>query len=641
MSIRNIVSRLLIMIFCFFGSSTTVESQKAKNRLIIWDVTASMVGYTDHGNDPSKNIAKDVKIGISKIIDGISDDGGTFRILPFTSNILDFTRIFNNNFNGKKDAKQYVESYLINNTPNGNTNICEAWDKAMAFIDPSKENIIYLFTDGGQNTSYGNLSSTECLSFIIDKYCSLTKGSDAFTFFVSLNVANKTFSNSLDTICSNLKYLELNDVKNNGIHLPVSLNLKFNPLVINLEDNPHTAIERFKCIGGELPNTNDLKFTAEFILPAIPDIDIKYLIGKTQGDNVDIEFELDDVDGLGIKRLKDSTAISPMNAIIRLQSNNTSIYDFGEKEIKVQIVNRHPQQLHVSLDKDLNFGTLHPKEKIQKELMLDFNNEAISDTSAFIELAFLTEKDDRPTGIDFLVNGKSVESNRIKFYARDFRDTKKAKIGVYFKEGSKEQSFKGKLELINVSPQLRENTYLTGGDTLTINHILKEWNAKYVVPTPGYVRILLILLFLLLISLFVWFLALKEKTYPKFQGGDIYLQFMGEKEGKQLSLKGKTGILINNLSNRKQGFFSKLFTGEKVILKYDADTNFEVQIRPTRKKNKTWAKIHNISHADIKVSNGSLKDLVYDGGLLYNEDKFRINQKLELTYLNYNHLREE
>lgn len=196
-------------------------AQKPINRIIVWDVTASMVGVTnttppDFGYDHNTDIDSIVRVGIIKIIKNTIIDNGTFRIIPF-STVTIADNQYKNDTKGRTDLIKYINNYKIEKKPTSSTNICGAWDIAMNYIDQTKQNIIYLFTDGKQNVSYGP-DGINCLTRIVRKYCELTNGSETYTFFVSLNISDNSFSSILKDACSeNLKYLDVDSVGGKGI----------------------------------------------------------------------------------------------------------------------------------------------------------------------------------------------------------------------------------------------------------------------------------------------------------------------------------------------------------------------------------------------------------------------------------------
>jgi len=341
-------SKFLVVIICLLSIYSSY-AQSPKSRIIIWDVTASMVGSTNsvppnYGYNANSDIDKDVRTGIIKIISDSPDDNGEFRVIPFGTDILDFTKIFKNNQTGKADAINYINNYVIDKRPVGYTNICGAWDKAMNFIDPDKQNIIYLFTDGSQNVPFGP-DGKNCLPSIVQKYCNLTRDSETFTFFVSLNVSDKSFSSILNNACSkNLKYLPLDDVKKNGVILPISLVAKFNPIIINLQDKLPSITERFLVVGGATPA--DLKIRAELEIDQQYPLDIKNSVKSNKEGKLDVEFTLEDISGNTIEKLKNISNLNIEGTIKLSGANSNNTVSFEPSEIKLKIINKKPEQLN-------------------------------------------------------------------------------------------------------------------------------------------------------------------------------------------------------------------------------------------------------------------------------------------------------
>ena len=288
-----------------FSFSTKIIAQKAVNRLILWDVTASMVGSTNstppnYGYNANSDIDKQVREGLIKIINDTKDDDGVFNIYPFGSDILEY-KSFLNTSNGRKEAINYITNYKIDKQPKGYTNICGAWDKAMNHIHPKLRNVIYLFTDGSQNIAYGP-DGINCLSSTVNKYCSLTKGTDTYTFYVSLNVADKTFQGILANACKNITVVTADSVKNKGIPLPIKLVAKFQPLSFNVQDNSSSA-ERFTADGGTMP-TDLKKINADLEINTQDKLGIKATITSNKDGNLDVNFTLEDISGKAIATLK-------------------------------------------------------------------------------------------------------------------------------------------------------------------------------------------------------------------------------------------------------------------------------------------------------------------------------------------------
>ena len=325
-----------------FSFSTKIIAQKAVNRLILWDVTASMVGSTNntppnYGYNANSDIDKQVREGLIKIINDTKDDDGVFNIYPFGSDVIEY-KSFLNTSNGRKEAINYITNYKIDKQPKGYTNICGAWDKAMIHIDPKLRNVIYLFTDGSQNIAYGQ-DGINCLSSTVNKYCSLTKGTDTYTFYVSLNVADKTFQGILANACKNITVVTADDVKNKGINLPLKLVAKFQPLSFNVQDNSSSA-ERFTADGGTMP-TDLKKINADLEINTQDKLGLKATITSNKDGNLDVNFTLEDISGKAIATLKTIQNLNIVGKIKVSVEGSTEV-----TEIPINIINKKSPQLN-------------------------------------------------------------------------------------------------------------------------------------------------------------------------------------------------------------------------------------------------------------------------------------------------------
>ena len=238
---RFYTTSLAFLLLIFFNSSLSYGQAKENNIIILWDVTASMVGSTPSGYNADHDIDKNVRDGIKKLIGALEEDNSTIRIFPFTTKILDYSRKYASNASGKSAAISYINSYKIDPKIKGYTNICSAWEMAHKYIDKSKSNFIYLYTDGEQNTPYGE-DGKNCMQGLIDKYCGLTKGS-CFTYFISIDALNENLY--FPPECG-VKF----PVRGDSIPQPKSLNLSLlnSSIVHNLKDGLSQVV-RFKESG--------------------------------------------------------------------------------------------------------------------------------------------------------------------------------------------------------------------------------------------------------------------------------------------------------------------------------------------------------------------------------------------------------
>jgi hypothetical protein len=321
--------------------SINVLAQKPQNRIILWDVTQSMVGSTnnqapDYGYNSNNDIDKQVREALIKIINDSKDDDGVFNIYPFGTDIWEY-KSFSNNQTGRNEAVKYILNYKIGKKPTGYTNICAAWDKAMTHIDPKQQNVIFLFTDGTQNINYGAYG-TNCLEAIVNKYCSLTSGTDTYTFYISLNVSDKTFQSKLSNACKNISVITAEDVKKIGVTLPLKLFPKFQPLTFNIQESLST-VERFRALSGNIPSKIGF-LKADLELQGQYKIGVKANATSNKDGNLDINFSLEDISGKEIANLKSLGKLNITGKII------FSIEGSETTEIPINIINKKSPQLN-------------------------------------------------------------------------------------------------------------------------------------------------------------------------------------------------------------------------------------------------------------------------------------------------------
>jgi hypothetical protein len=320
-----------------------IFAQKPQNSIFIWDVTASMVGTTnstppDYGYKADADIDKEVRAGLKKIINGISENSGEIIILPFGTNIWEIKR-FNSNMQGKENAINYINNYNISKRPAGYTNICGSWDNAMQYVDSQKENLIYIFTDGEQNIAYGP-HGNNCLGYIVEDYCRRVKNTNAFTFFISLNIDERSFSDVLNNACAkHLKYVPLTEVKGSEIQPPISLVAKFNPLTINLNDEHPVATERFEVKGGNVPENFKMAIRLEGVNHPL---DLLASVIKSDETNFDVQFSLEDIDGKTITALKNNKSLN-LNGEILIEDHDG--VSFEPSVLHLYIINKEAQKL--------------------------------------------------------------------------------------------------------------------------------------------------------------------------------------------------------------------------------------------------------------------------------------------------------
>lgn len=116
--------------------------QLSEKRIYILDVTRSMIGK---GSGKTYDILESVKDSLAQTVSNINDPKTEIVIVPFTNKT--FTPI--HGFINDKDS--LIDLIRKIKDENGDTNIADAWEVGLSYIDTSKVNYIFLLTDGLHN----------------------------------------------------------------------------------------------------------------------------------------------------------------------------------------------------------------------------------------------------------------------------------------------------------------------------------------------------------------------------------------------------------------------------------------------------------------------------------------------------------
>ena len=312
---KNYITSLIALLFIVFQASTLFAQSKENNRIILWDVTASMVGSTKSGYDAKHDIDKNVRESLRKLIKDFDDDNSIIRIFPFTTIISDYSKQFTCNSAGKAAAIKFITGYYIDPKIKGFTNICSAWEMAHKYIDKAKSNYIYLYTDGEQNINYGE-DGKNCMQGLIDKYCAIGA---CYTYFISIDAVNNKIN--FPANCGKTYSVEGGHPFEN----PKSLNLSIlnNSIVHNLQDGLSQVL-RFKEIGNR--KLNGFVPTGKLIFSnSAYSFDVKLTLVKEYEDGTaDFKLSFIDYTENTVKRLKSITKLNE-NAALTFESSDSEV----------------------------------------------------------------------------------------------------------------------------------------------------------------------------------------------------------------------------------------------------------------------------------------------------------------------------
>ena len=118
------------------------DYQLSEKRIYILDVTRSMIGI---GSGKTYDILENVKDSLVQTISNINDPETEIVIIPFTNKTFQPIE----GYVAQKDS--IIASIKNIKAQNGYTNIADAWDTGLSYVDTSKVNYIFLLTDGLHN----------------------------------------------------------------------------------------------------------------------------------------------------------------------------------------------------------------------------------------------------------------------------------------------------------------------------------------------------------------------------------------------------------------------------------------------------------------------------------------------------------
>ena len=246
------------------------------------------------------------------------------------------------------------------------------------------------------------------------------------------------------------------------------------------------------------------------------------------------------------------------------------------------------------------------------------NDEAKADSNSFVEFTYLNKDDSQPNGFEFTINGKSVQGNKLKFYAYNFvNKSPEVKIGIKFPKGTKETEYSGNFVLTNASVDLQQ--FITQGTDKIPSQIgekVGKWDVIYNDPIPLWIKLVVgIGLVLFFISL-LWFIL----TRPNMLFGPKTF-----KKGMLSFLDGDATTI--NLEKLKVYDISKKLGIEEGLILEPVDKLYQ------RKKQRFARLKNNSANLEIKLKYDSVEETVGVNQELYNMDEIKIITQDKKTYL--------
>lgn len=515
-------------------------AQRERNYIYLLDCTKSMMGYNG-----APDIWKPTKDYLKSDIER-QTPGTMVHVVPFQGKNLPSYSFEATKFNWKSMESDLDE--IIQNVTN--TNICDAWDLGLKFIDVNKDNYIYLLTDG-----VDNVKGTAELARRLREFCGKYRNTRAFYVLLTKNATK------VDAAIRQI-------VDNCPDEMFVDISQKIIPFG-TFDDNITIYANTLK-----LTKTHKLNFSAAGVFPASV---------VCNDENFSIAIE-----GGKIKDGNVSVKISPKKDIKAINSTLPDTYEFTfdvkakgvqiiNPTVKVVMTNKPERELEIiSEEQDMGdaewydsflfWGSKEP-DTLKVDLKAIFNEEARKDGSTVSVKIADTE---RLKDYKLFFNGNEVTDGTIRFNANSMPAN--TTLSVVYNSDAKEG--KRYLRIIADGPKDLESI---NGAPVTEFEVTTR--GEYDVVWNPLKTILMWLCIIILAALAIWFLILKYIFFPTFKVGSVMVT---DPYYSNIRLKGARRLIFSN-KKIEQSALNRIFTGT-VICNVNGCWSQPLIMDPAKKK---------------------------------------------------------
>ena len=238
---------ILIVILIFANSSYSQQNKfKERKNIYLLDVTLSMWGEAKNSVDIFDNVRNE----LINSINSIQNPKTEIVVVTFQDKVLQ-TWSEKATKTGKEIIISKLKAINKNDLKATRTNIYCAWKKGRELVNPNKLNVIYLLTDGVQNT---HSPSKDDLYNEVENWEDFSKGNDYYAFLVEL-VENAKDEKLRNTINSTLNAQVIS-----GINFFV-FSIKDNQPIVNLYEKLEFELDFVGDKIDEIPN--DFEFSVK------------------------------------------------------------------------------------------------------------------------------------------------------------------------------------------------------------------------------------------------------------------------------------------------------------------------------------------------------------------------------------------
>lgn len=539
---KKLSAFLLMMLLAL----NVVAQNRLRNKIYILDCTKSMEGYNG-----SPDIWQQTKDYLREDIEEEANSNPDTRItiVPFQGSTLHTINIDPKNISWNQH-ESVLNSYMSNIT---GTNICDAWLEAEKLIDPTRENYIFLLTDGNDNINGPNR-----LASILKAFCE--KNKNTLGFYIELTNAAQLPQIVRDAIdqCDRLSvikgHVKIGGVIEDEIH-------------VNTRDLPQDVTFEFSNAGrfNARAEYADNDFVEVSLVDNIIDKgNLVYRITpqKQFANNISALNKAMNSDEVVIPIELVTDEITVVNPRVYLHLHNKPLRSLDIDTTLTAVVNRTEPFLWIKGNQvDTVRWVLNPI----------FNKPAMSDKSQIEYHVAVTDK--LPQESIMLFNGHEIPDSSIIIAPGNENI-----LELIVPQGT--PNGKSFIKLIPIS---KSNLDRVNGQVPSYEdyiHLQGEYSSSW----SWLEWLFWILIALIVLLLFVWFGFIRNSKYPKFKKGRITVTapYYGT-----IPVRGYRKIILGSRSGKQSGL-DKIFKG-KILYHVNPAWPSEIVITPGSKRSMRYS----------------------------------------------------
>lgn len=552
--------RKTLALVAMMGLSSALWAQRERNYIYILDCSQSMV-VTYHIWEPTLEYLKNdiARLSESTMVTIVPFQGSVYQqsVRHELKRDLDWAKF-------EKEVSTYPETLT-------GTNICQAWDHALNYVDPNKDNYIYLLTDGRDNKN-PSPDGTENVCKRIRMWCEHASNAQGYYVALSDEAIDERIRSAVNE-CPKFKTVD-------GI------------------ENPFGSFERVTMSYNTLdPHDITLPFSAEGRF-------------KAEASSQDANFEVTLIDG-AISNGRAAFHVTPRGDLAQLPESFEVSVKVESREVNILnpeltlMVKNLPERSLILPQEEVDLGKAEwydafwwsdakPMDTLSVDLNPQFNEAALSQ-GASLKLRLsetTTDKDGHAVGLQsrVLYNGSPMAEDGVI----EMQAGQPAVLSFIPRTDGREGKHYYQLTLVPHSAVNLENV-----NQEPISDYELTLRSSYDVDTNPLKTLMTILAIILLGLLAVWFLLLRPMIYKRLK---VFSLTISEPYFNSIPVNGALKVVMTS-QPRSQSFLSRVFMG-KIIYEINPAWTHEWSLVPMGSGAMIMASNHFVDPMDSPVELG-------------------------------------